>query len=226
MKPLTKLAQATREDGSLLELWERDSTFMLTGDGMQLGTSFAHGGDDAMAQIAAAPMARANQPTFLIAGLGLGHSLAALQSVIHKEKARFVIAEPQPELPAWNKTFLASLHPGSLDDPRVEIEQASAIQIARHNPKTFHAILFKSLHERFRLPAPEASDLGGSLRGGGLLLILIARQDKRLERTLLHTGYDVTTDLVPASHKGKQTRFHHLVIARKGHYSQHSAPQR
>ena len=218
MKPLTKLHETLLPEGTTLELWERDGSHFLLEDGQQIASSFSHGSDDAMAQLAAAPLKRANQPTFLFAGLGLGYVLDAAREAVIKEKALFVVAEPNADLINWHRTTLADLHPGMLEDPRIEIEPLTYLAVARRSPKKFHAILIKSTHARARLNIAEASDLSSSLRDGGLLSISIARADKRLERTLQKAGFQYSMDMVPASHKGKQTSLHTLIIAKKGRF--------
>jgi spermidine synthase len=218
MKPLNKLNEATLASGELLELWERDSQYSLLLDGIQVASSFSHGSDDSMAELATAPVRRANQPTFLIGGLALGFQLAALIAENPKEKANFVVAEPSPALVEWQSKHLDSLHPGLMHDPRVTVESRPVLQVARKSSKNFHAILLRSLHDRCQMSVAEASDYSAALKQGGLLLILLARKDTRLERTLQRAAFDVSTCSVPANHKGKQTRFHTIVLARKGRF--------
>lgn len=66
MKPITKLASSTLPDGSVLDLWERDGFHFLLRDGVQTASSFSHGSNEAAAAMAAAPVKRANQPSFLL----------------------------------------------------------------------------------------------------------------------------------------------------------------
>ena len=85
MKPITKLASSTLPDGSVLDLWERDGFHFLLRDGVQTASSFSHGSNEAAAAMAAAPVKRANQPSFLLDGLGLGFTLFALMGVEEAE---------------------------------------------------------------------------------------------------------------------------------------------
>ncbi len=218
MKPLTKLAETVLPTGSVLELWERDDSYFLLADGVQTSSSFSHGGDDAIASIAAAPIKRANQPIILIDGLALGFLLKGVMEEINKEKASFIVAEPCSALVGWHETILGDLHPGMLHDPRVTIEPMTSLQAARKASKTYHAILTRSTHSRTQLSIGEASDYCAALKQGGLLVILLSRPDKRLERTLQKAGFDVSIDTVPTSHKGKQTSFQTVMLARKGRF--------
>ncbi len=226
MKPITKLASTPLPDGSVLDLWERDGFYFLLKDGVQLASSFSHGSNDTAAAIAAAPVKRANQPAFLLAGIELGYTLFALMDEIQREKAAFVVAEPCKELISWHEKHLPAEKPGFLHDPRVCVEYAGALQVARKRPKNFHAILCRSVHERMNLSVAEASDYFAALKQGGLLIITIARPDTRLERTLQKAGFEVSVESVPASHKGKQTSFHTVILGKKGRFvpfaAQHS----
>lgn len=225
MKPITKLASSTLPDGSVLDLWERDGFHFLLRDGVQTASSFSYGSNEAAAAMAAAPVKRANQPSFLLDGLGLGFTLFALMDQIRREKARFIVAEPCKPLIDWHKELMNQERPGFLHDPRVSVEFAPALQIARKNPKSFHAILSHSTHERMNLSVAEASDYFAALKQGGLLVITVARPDTRLSRTLQKAGFEVSTEAVPASHKGKKTAFHTVILGKKGRFVPFSAHQ-
>ena len=211
MKPITKLASSTLPDGSVLDLWERDGFHFLLRDGVQTASSFSHGSNEAAAAMAAAPVKRANQPSFLLDGLSLGFTLFALMDQI--------------PLIDWHKELMNQERPGFLHDPRVSVEFTPALQIARKNPKSFHAILSHSTHERMNLSVAEASDYFAALKQGGLLVITVARPDTRLSRTLQKAGFEVSTEAVPASHKGKKTAFHTVILGKKGRFVPFSAHQ-
>lgn len=225
MKPITKLASTSLPDGSLLELWERDGFHFLLRDGMQMASSFSHGSNETAAAMAAAPVKRANQPSFLLDGLGLGFTLFALMDQVQREKASFIVGEPCKHLVDWHEQLLDKERPGFLHDPRVSVEFTSALQVARKSPKSFHAILCRSTHERMNLTVAEASDYFAALKQGGLLVITIARPDTRLARTLQKAGFEVSTEAVPASHKGKKTTFHTVLLGKKGRFVPFSAHQ-
>lgn len=218
MKPLTKLKETQLPDGGILELWERDDVYSLLLDGQQMASSFFHGSDLALAEISLAPLKRANQPQILIDGLGLGFVLASAMQEVPKEKASFVVAEPATSLVEWFDSDLSALHPGILKDPRVVIEPQTMLAVARRSPKKFHAVLMKGTHGRLRLNVGEASDISASMKEGGLLVISLPRADKRMEKHLQRAGFQVTTQATPVSHKGKQSSYHILIIAKKGRY--------
>lgn len=218
MKPLTKLAETTGPDGSQWELWERDGVFSLLRDGVACASGMTHGSDEAMVAYGVAPVVRANQPAFLFAGLGLGYALAAAVKAMPREKARFLVAEPCGAIADWNRTLARDLHPGLWEDPRVVVEPQRAVELARRRSGSLHAVFLGSTHARCELSLQDANDFFAALKGGGLLLISLARPDKKLEGMLRRAGFEVATAPVPASHKGKQTRMHTVVLARRGRF--------
>ena len=105
------------------------------------------------------------------------------------------------------------------------MEFSTALQVARKQQKSFHAILCRSTHDRMNLSVAEASDYFAALKQGGLLVITVARPDTRLVRTLQKAGFEVNTEAVPASHKGKKTTFHTVILGKKGRFVPFSARQ-
>jgi hypothetical protein len=103
------------------------------------------------------------------------------------------------------------------------MEHESALLIARKNPKRFHAILSRSVHERCHLTVAEASDYFSALKQGGLLIIVVSKADNKLERTLRQAGFEVSSEAIPASHKGKKTQFHTVYLGKKGRFVPYAA---
>lgn len=216
MKPLTKLGEKALDDGSIWELWERDGVLTLQLDGMPCANSFTYGSEEAMAELATSPITRAGQPCIMIAGLGLGYGLAKAMECLPKEKARFIVAEPIPEIVKWNREF--GENKALFEDKRVSTEPASAAELCRKRTGSLHAILLRSAHTRCEMTLGDAQAYFNALKGGSLLAINLAKADKRLEATLRRAGFEVSTTLVPASAKGKQLRMHTLVLARRGRF--------
>ena len=216
MKPLTKLGEKALENGSVWELWERDGVLTLQLDGMPCANSFTYGSEEAMAELATSPITRAGQPCIMIAGLGLGYGLAKAMECLPKEKARFIVAEPVPEIVKWNREF--GENKALFEDKRVSTEPASAAELCRKRTGSLHAILLRSAHTRCEMTLGDAQAYFNALKGGSLLAINLSKADKRLEATLRRAGFEVSTTLVPASSKGKQMRMHTLVLARRGRF--------
>lgn len=216
MKPLTKLGEKPLENGSVWELWERDGVLTLQLDGMPCANSFTYGSEEAMAELATSPITRAGQPCIMIAGLGLGYGLAKAMECLPKEKARFIVAEPVPEIVKWNREF--GEHKALWDDKRVSTEPATAAELCRKRTGSLHAILLRHTHARCEMSLGDAQAYFNALKGGSLLAINLSKADKRLEATLRRAGFEVSTTVVPASSKGKQLRLHTLVLARRGRF--------
>ncbi len=216
MKPLNKLGEKALENGSVWELWERDGVLTLQLDGMPCANSFTYGSEEAMAELATSPITRAGQPCIMIAGLGLGYGLAKAMECLPKEKARFIVAEPVPEIVKWNREF--GENKALFEDKRVSTEPASAAELCRKRTGSLHAILLRSAHTRCEMTLGDAQAYFNALKGGSLLAINLSKADKRLEATLRRAGFEVSTTAVPASSKGKQLRLHTLVLARRGRF--------
>ena len=216
MKPLTKLGEKALENGSVWELWERDGVLTLQLDGMPCANSFTYGSEEAMAELATSPITRAGQPCVMIAGLGLGYGLAKAMECLNKEKARFIVAEPIPDIVKWNREF--GEHKALWEDRRVSTEPASAAELCRKRTGSLHAILLRHAHARCEMTLGDAQAYFNALKGGSLLAINLSKADKRLEATLRRAGFEVSTTVVPASAKGKQMRMHTLVLARRGRF--------
>lgn len=216
MKPLTKLGEKQMEDGSLWELWERDGVLSLQHDGLPCASSFTHGSEEAMAEIATSPITRAGQPHILIAGLGLGYGLAKAMSCLPREKARFIVAEPVAEIVEWNRRY--GENTALWEDKRVSVEYTEAALLCRKRTGSLHAILLCHTHGRCSMSLGDAQAYFNALKGGSLLAIALARRDRKLEGLLMKAGFEVSATPVPASSKGKQQRMHTLLLARRGRF--------
>ncbi len=236
MKPIVQLAEATTPDGSHLALCEHDGKYFLKADGAQLMTSFAHASEEHLARVACASSRPAAQPRILIGGLGLGYTLAEACRALPQSRAHFTVAEIVPEVLQWNRQHLSHLHPGLWDDPRVSVEFVDIVALLQSAPMPYNVIILdadngpeavagshnKGLHTVAGLDLAH-----GALKEGGLLAVWSATSDPGIEKRLRNAGYDVTTELVPAAHKGKRRRQHTVWLARKGTYqSQHHKRRR
>ena len=216
MKPLTKLEETRTADGGVWELWERDGVLSLLLDGMQVVSSHACGSEEEMARLATSPVARAGQPCVMIAGLGLGYGAAAAAEALPRAKAKFIIAEPVGQIVEWVRKH--GQHQELWQDPRVTVEEASAAELCRKRTGSLHAILMRHTHAPCNLDLADAQAYFNALKGGSLLAILLSRPEKRVQSTLMRAGFEVSVSPVPISAKGKQTRMHTLVLARRGRF--------
>lgn len=216
MKPLTKLEELRMADGRVWELWERDGVLSLLLDGMQVASSHARGSEEAMAQLATSPIVRAGQPRVMLAGAGLGYGLAAAMASLPRAKAKFIVAEPIPEILEWNRTHCENAD--IWQDPRIEVEIASAADLCRKRTGSLHAIIMRHTHAPCELSLADAQAFFNALKGGSLLAILLSHPDRKLQSTLTRAGFELSPSAVPISPKGKQKRMHTLLLARRGRF--------
>ncbi len=217
MKPLNILGESHDSDGHRWELWERDGVFSIIQDGIPCASSFTHGSEDMMADVAIAPITRATQPIVMIAGLGLGYGMARVCQQLKREKAKVIIAEPVQAIIDWNRQYGENA-PILRDDPRIDIECTTAVELCQKRTGSLHAILLKHTHARCQLSVQDAQAYFNALKGGSLLVIAIGKTDKRLEGILRRAGFEVSFTHVPASSKGKQMKLHTLILARRGRF--------
>ena len=231
MKPTVTLAETTTPQGNSLVLIEHDGEYYLQADGVQLESSFVHNAAAELARLTCAPFRSARQPRLLLAGLGLGYTLAAARAALTQRRAIFQVAEPVQDMPSWHRAHLANLHPGQLDDPRLQIRIQGLATALKKPGDGFHAIL---LDAEASLPQDGVSDRKGlphssflnrahsALKEGGLLGLRCSSDHSVLERRLRQAGFDLTHESVPASHKGKQKQHSTIWLARKGSYRSHA----
>ena len=235
MKPALTLAETTTSNGVPLSLVEHDGEYSLHSDGVQLESSFAHNAATQLGLLSAQPFRGARQPRLLLSGLGLGYTLAALRGALLQKKAVFQVAEPIACLPAWHREHLPGLHQGQLDDPRVVIRREGLADALHKAREEFQAMLLDAdacipeAGVATREGIPHASFLHrahSSLKEGGLLAICCQAGPGSFERKLRQAGFDVSHELVAASHKGKQKQRSTIWLARKGAYQERRPSRR
>ena len=235
MKPAVTLAETSSSQGTQLALIEHDGEFYLQSDGIQLQSSFAHNAAMELGRLACQPLRSARQPTVLVSGLGLGYVLRSVREALPQKRAHFLVAEPEQDLIEWHRQHLQELHPGQAEDARVEIRAQTLSAVLRKGYE-FQALI---LDLEGGLPLEGACNREGvphssflhrahsSLKEGGLLALMCMADHRSFERKLRQAGFDVTREIVPTSHKGKQKQRSTIWLARKGSYQpRQSRPQR
>lgn len=227
MKEYKKLAETLTPEGELLDLFEHDGEFFISSKGERLMTSIAYGSEKELARMACQPFRPARQPRVLIGGLGMCFTLSAAVESLPQQGAEFVVAELTQGVVEWNKTFLKGLHPGLIDDSRVQIkispvqkliaeanQEYSAIMLDVDNgPSAFHGENNESLYTIEGLRAAKAA-----LKEGGILAVWSAYPDKKFTKLVRKAGFDISEVEVPASHRGRKRRMHTIWLARNGTY--------
>ena len=195
MKPFETLDQATTPDGQPITLHHRDGGYFILLDGEELMATRAPGSELALAELGCKDLP-STEPRVLIGGLGLGYTLKAALEVV-PGKATVVVAELMGAVIEWNRTHLAHLQGGALEDPRAEIREGDVWgQIQQHGP--WDAILLDVDNG----PSAYCLDANGRLYGkkgievlrrallpGGRLAVWSAYSDPAFVRRLEKSGF-------------------------------------
>ena len=227
MKPYIKIDATKTPEGESLELIEHDGTYMICSNGEQLMTSYSHGSEETLAELACSPFRPVNQPKILVGGLGMGYTLAAAAKALPGKRAQFIVAELTSAIEKWNRTHLKHLNPGLLDDERITVKIQPVQKLIRQATGDYHAILLdvdngpsafhgKKNDNLYTLQG--LREIQQALKGGGILAVWSARSDKAFTKTLRKAGFDVSENAVAAAHKGSKRRNHTIWLARKKSY--------
>lgn len=158
----------------------------------------------------------------LIGGLDMGFTLRAALAELPAD-AQVVTAELVPEVVAWARGPMAHIFDGSLEDPRVTIEEADVGRLIAQAAGAYDAILLDvdngpgglSREENDSLYSVEGLRAAAkALASGGLLAVWSSGPSDAFARRLRTTGYKVEEIRVHAHRKGKGAR-HIIWIATK-----------
>src|SRR5688572_15166886 len=94
-----QLIDASHQADTQLELYAKDGIFMIRANGLELMNGFAHDSETAFGQLAA-ELAPNALPDVLIAGLGLGYTLAAASEALGP-RGTITVAEFSPAVIDW-----------------------------------------------------------------------------------------------------------------------------
>ena len=200
-------------------LYERDGAYVIRINGRELMTSRAHGSEEELAKLALAKITQSS-PRVLVGGLGMGYTLRAVLDVM-PESAKVMVAEILPAVVAWNRNQLAHLAGFPLEDPRVAVVERDVAEIIAAGPSAFDAVLLDVDNGPAALTVADNEQLYGPsglaairrcLRPGGVLGVWSADPDRRFERRLAKTGFEVSTETVRARPGAKGPK-HTIFIA-------------
>jgi spermidine synthase len=199
--------------GGQLRLMRRGDDFSILFGPETLMGSRARGSEEALATLGCQRMPN-QEGRLLIGGLGMGFTLGAALAIL-PAGATVIVAELVPKVVSWARGPLAHLFGGSLDDPRVTIENRDVHDVIVDNVGAFDAILLDvdngpdgmihpandRLYCNWGLRAAHAA-----LRPGGVLAIWSAYQDNAFMDRLEDTGFEVNEVTVRASGGRKGAR--------------------
>ena len=140
MRPFETLDRVTTPEGRELSLHHHDGHYFIHLDGEELMSTWVHGSESALAELACEGLRKRRLPRVLIGGLGLGFTLRAALEIL-PEQAEVVVAELFPRVVEWNRKHLVSLG-RPLDDRRVRIHDGDVVGLLRQSPEgSFHAVM-------------------------------------------------------------------------------------
>src|SRR3954463_13168512 len=206
-----------------LRLMRRGAEFSIKLGSNELMNSRLSGSEAALATLAARQIETVKTPHVLIGGLGMGFTLRAALAVLGAG-ARIVVAELVPAVVAWGRGPMAEIFGGSLNDPRVSIQETDVIEIIRSNRSKFDAILLdvdngpEGLTRKANDGLYSSAGLSAThtaLRPGGVLAVWSSGPNLVFAKRLRGAGFDVNEVNIRATGKGGGAR-HVIWIATKG----------
>lgn len=198
------------QTGKLFSIW-------ITGEReMELMNSFAHGSEEALAEMACTKVARRKDPSVLIGGMGMGFTLAsALKHLL--PNAKVTLAELIPKVVEWNRGPLGECAGNPLKDKRVKVEIGDVGKLLRAAESAYDAILLDVDN------GPEAITTSNNnwlysfhgltvarhaLKPNGIFSVWSVRNEPKFTERLERVGFKVTVEKVRTQgHKGS----HHVI---------------
>ena len=206
MKPVRRLDEAVAPDGSVLALLEHDGDYVIRVNGVDLMSTRRHHSEDALADLACAPLGARPDAQVLIGGLGLGFTLKAALRLLAAD-ARVVVAELLDKVIAWNRNVDYPFASDALRDARVELVPGDVAQVLRERPGAFDAIMLDVDNGADPLTTAGNAALyryegirtaAAALRPLGRLAYWSAEPDRAFERAMRRAGLTVQLTLVSA----------------------------
>lgn len=191
-----KLIESTTHIDTHLELYAKDGIFMIRANGLELMNGFAHDSETAFGRLAA-ELTPKDAPDVLIAGLGLGYTLAAASEALG-ERGTITVAEFSSAVIGWFERHVrASVLPVLPEN--VAIRETDAIAHlgsgARYDlilldidngPEPLVRPSNATLYDRAGLDL-----LRGALKPGGSVLLWSGFESESFEATAREAGFSV-----------------------------------
>ena len=211
----THLDTAQIPGGGELRLMQRGAEFSIMSGSIELMNSRLGGSEKALAALSCARIRERSRPRILIGGLGMGFTLRAALAELPAD-AEIVVAELLPAVVAWARGPMAHIFDGSLEDPRLAIQEADVADVIGAAPHgVYDAILLDvdngpgGLNREANDRIYEGDGLKAAreaLRPGGVLAVWSAAPDSAFVQRLRKNGYAVEERRVRASGTGRGAR--------------------
>ena len=200
MKPHLKLAEAITPDGKRLTLHAHDGKFSLRVDSKELMHSAATSSEQQLGQLAVPLVSGDSKAQVLIGGLGLGFTLKSVLEVAGPN-VKVCVAELIPEVVEWNRTHLAGLNGGLLNDPRVTLLTENVCAVLGRAPAENYDVILLDIDNgptamvhagNARLyDRKGVQRIADALKPGGRAAIWSAKPDQAFADRLTAAGLDV-----------------------------------
>ena len=221
MKPFTRLGDARTPDGSLLELFSHDGSYVIRANGIELMTSRKHLSEDKLAEVACAPFKDRPLARVLVGGLGLGFTLRAALGELRAD-AEVVVAELMAEVIAWNVNPEWNISVDAMRDPRVRMEHEDVYKVLKANPGGFDALMLDTdngpdgllMSENAALYQKRGIEITiAAVRPGGVIAYWSVGEDRSFAGALQRAGLSVEAIRVRAHETAGP--IHWLYVARR-----------
>ena len=197
--------------GTGLQLFRRGADFSIRVDGRELMSSRTHGSEETLAEAALARIATRPKPRVLVAGLGMGYTLAAALKHLPRG-GQITLVELVPAVAEWNRGPLADLAGRPLEDPRVSVVIDDLFTVMTTRKKSFDAILMDvdngprglTREGNGRLYSRNGLTVAAeALRPEGVLAVWSAGPDLAFTDRMKAVGFDPEVVRFPARASGK-----------------------
>ncbi len=196
-----ELIDSAQDGDSHLELYAKDGIYMIRANGLELMNGYAHDSETAFGHLAAELAPNASS-SILIAGLGLGYTLAAASEALGL-RGRITVAEFSAAVIGWFERHVqASVLPRMPEN--VSIERADAIAHLKsgarydlilldidNGPAPFTRSSNATLYDRAGLDL-----LRKALSDGGSVLLWSGFQSESFEALAREAGFSVSRRVV------------------------------
>ncbi|MDQ7246316.1 hypothetical protein [Dongia sedimenti] len=217
-----KLIDSARHADTRLELYAKDGIFMIRANGLELMNGFSHDSETAFGRLAA-ELAPNQAPNVLIAGLGLGYTLAAACEALGP-RGTITVAEFSPAVIDWFESHVrASVLP--VLPKNVVIRETDAIvhlKSGAQGSNGYDLILLDidngpeplvrssnaTLYDRAGLDL-----LRGALNADGSVLLWSGFESRSFEATARNAGFSVTRRAVANGPRPELD--HHIYVLRR-----------
>lgn len=186
--------------GGELQLHQRGAEYSISivGGGVLMST-WAHGSEDALAELACCRIAGRASPRVLIGGLGMGFTLAAALRHLGADAA-VEVAELVPAVVTWNQGSLGGHAGHPLRDARVTVRQGDVAKILKKERKAYDAILldvdngpegFTRKKNDWLYTTDGLNASYAALKSAGVLAVWSAGPDREFMIRLQKAGFEV-----------------------------------